>query len=155
MADLLGRRDFYAGLFVVLIGLGTASIGLTYKIGSLIEMGSGLFPTALGILLIVIGVLIAATASQPEPEALGHMKTSTPSLRGGICILLGVLSFVMLGQYFGMALASFACVFISALGDRAMSLKAAFILALGVTVVGVVLFSYGLQSGLPIFSWGE
>ncbi len=50
--------------------------------------------------------------------------------------------------------ATFACVFVSALGARDSTWKSAFILATGVTVCGVILFNYLLQVSLPMWRWG-
>ncbi len=58
------RRDYYAGCLMALIGAGAAYEGSTYDIGTLQEMGSGFFPTVVGILLVIVGILIAMTASR-------------------------------------------------------------------------------------------
>ena len=42
----------------------------------------------------------------------------------------------------------------TALGDRDITLKSAFLLAVGVTVCGVALFNYLLQVSLPMWRWG-
>jgi hypothetical protein len=44
-------------------------------------------------------------------------------------------------------------VFVSALGDRETTFKRAAILSAGVTVFGVLLFSYGLKVSMPILEW--
>ena len=50
--------------------------------------------------------------------------------------------------------ATFACVFVPALGDRTATLKGSALLAAGVTFFGVLLFSYVLQIPFPMFRWG-
>ena len=67
-----------------------------------------------------------------------------PDLRGA-CILLGILAFLGLGHYGGLLPATFAIVFISALGDRNNTVKQALVLALGMSVVAVVVFWWALQ----------
>lgn len=59
----------------------------------------------------------------------------------------------MFGSIGGMAPATFACVFVSGLGDRDMNLKRALILATVVTVFGVALFHYLLQIPMPVLEW--
>ena len=65
----------------------------------------------------------------------------------------GVLSFVVLGEHGGLVPASFVSVFVAALGDRGNSWRAAAGLATVMTVLGVVVFHYGLHLLLPLFTW--
>ena len=44
----------------------------------------------------------------------------------------------------------FACVFVSALGDKTATYKSSFVLALGVTFFGVLLFHYLLNIPFPL-----
>ena len=60
----------------------------------------------------------------------------------------------MLGHWGGLLPATFAIVFISALGDRKNTIKQAFVLSLGMSVIAVVVFWWALQLQLPLFRWG-
>jgi len=71
--------------------------------------------------------------------------------RGWLCILGGVAAFVVLGAHGGLVPASFASVFVAALGDRRNSVRDAALLALAMTAFGVVVFHYGLHVLLPLF----
>jgi hypothetical protein len=77
-----------------------------------------------------------------------------PDLRGGICIILGIVAFIVLGNWGGLLPATFAITFISALGDRTNTVLQAFILSLAMVVVAVVVFWWALQLQLPLFRWG-
>jgi hypothetical protein len=61
---------------------------------------------------------------------------------------------VVLGQYGGLLPATFAVVFISALGDRQNTVKGAFLLSIVMCAVCVAVFWYGLQVQFPLFQWG-
>ena len=65
-----------------------------------------------------------------------------------------MVSFVVIGVYGGLVPASFALVFVSALGDRRNTLKQAFLLAVGMVVIAIVIFRWALQLQLPLFTWG-
>jgi hypothetical protein len=54
---------------------------------------------------------------------------------------------------FGFIPATFACVFVSALGDRTATWKSALVLAAVITVFGVVVFSYLLQIPMQLLKW--
>jgi hypothetical protein len=146
-------RDYYAGGLMVLIGLFTVVVGRHYQLGTLTRMGPGYFPVALGVVLIGIGAMIALTARMGGGAEAGEEVVRWPDPRGAVCILLGVVAFIVLGEHGGLVPATFASVFISALGDRSGTLKSSLILAAGVTLVGVLVFSYGLQVQFPLFTW--
>jgi hypothetical protein len=63
------------------------------------------------------------------------------------------ICFIFFGRYFGMAPATFSCVLMAALGDKAATWRGSIILSTVVTVFGVGLFSYFLQVPMPIFTW--
>lgn len=144
------RRDYYAGALMVLVGGGAAVVGSQYQMGSLTQMGPGFFPTALGMLLAVLGIAIAGTAAY-APAPAREAAAIRPDWRGWLCITLGALLFIALAEYAGLVAATFACVFVAALGDRSNTVKEAALLAAGITVFGVVLFAYILHIQIPIF----
>lgn len=156
------KKDYYGGLLMVLIGLGSIYGGMSYQIGTLSHMGPGFFPASVGGLLVLTGVLIAIggrTNKEENTEGEGsHVPsahpTGMPDIRGTICIILGILAFIVLGQYGGLLPATFAITFISALGDRKNTLKQAIVLSLGMVVIAVVVFWWALQLQLPLFQWG-
>jgi hypothetical protein len=76
---------------------------------------------------------------------------ANPPWRGWFCILAGPTLFIVLGTYAGMIPATFACVFVSALGDRTSTVKSSFGAAVAVTIVGVIVFGYLLRVPMPLF----
>ena len=155
LRQLVGKRDFYAGGLMVLIGLFIAVKGTTYHLGTLINMGPGFMPTALGILLVLLGIAIAVVAAlETDDEPEQHILPENPPWKTWACILAGPLLFIILGSYFGMIPATFACVFVPALGDSKGTWKGALILATILTAFGVGLFWYFLQVPMPLLTWG-
>ena len=164
MTRLERRRDFYAGLLMLLIGLGAILEARHYSLGTLRQMGPGYFPIVIGVLIGFVGLLIVGSAligrgggdtlaavAGGEPVPDHEAAASAPDLRGGLCILGGMAAFIVLGRYAGLVPATFAAVFISAIGDRDSTLRGALILAVSVTVAAVVLFSYLLKVQFPLF----
>ncbi len=149
------RTDLIGAALLVAIGLFTVWEGSTYSIGILSRMGPGFFPVALGVILTLLGVLLAVTAddkgADEEEEEATKLKTDWRSL---LCVVVGMVAFAVLGHYFGLVVATFALVFISALGDRTQTVAGAGLLALGVCVVGTIIFSYFLELQFPLFRWG-
>lgn len=146
------NKDYYGGALMLAIGLGAMHGGFDYKIGTLSRMGPGFFPVVVGVVLALMGLLIALGAR--SATVAGEEQRLPPEWRGWICIVTGMIAFIALGKYGGLLPATFAIVFISALGDRQNTVKHALLLALGVCVVGVVVFWWALQMQFPLFTWG-
>ena len=144
------KRDLYGGGLIMLIGAGAVLEGRRYDIGTLQQMGPGFFPVALGVILLAIGAMIAVVGTAAHRHDEEHVSIETPDWRGWGCILSGVLLFMLLAEFVGFVPAIFACVFISAMGDRTMTLLQATVLSTAITVMGVVLFSVVLQVRLPL-----
>ena len=70
------------------------------------------------------------------------------------CIVLSIVAFIVFGTYGGLLPATFAVVFISALGDRQNTLKSAFVLAVAMSIISVVIFWWALKLQFPLFTWG-
>jgi hypothetical protein len=152
---LLRKRDFYAGGLMALLGAAVTLDSTTYSLGTLMHMGPGMFPFILGIVLTFIGILILGTALATPLGEDEHILPRQREWRGWACILAGPILFIIMGEFFGMAPATFSCVFVSALGDRTATLKSSIILATSVTVVGCFIFSYVLQLPFPLFRLGR
>lgn len=156
LRDLVRKRDFYAGGLMFLLGLGIALKGFTYRPGTLMHMGPGFLPTALGIILLIIGLVIAAVPAATSPDGTiedQRILPENPQWWGWFCILMSPVLFIFFGSYFGMIPGTFSCVFIAALGDKNATWKSTIILASVITIFGVTLFSYFLQIPMPLLTW--
>ena len=151
--NLVRKRDFYAGGLVILFGLVMALKGPSYRLGTLMHMGPGFLPTALGIILVCLGLMIAGAAATTPAGEDENILPEHPEWLGWACILAGPLSFILFGSFFGLIPGIFACVFVSSLGDREATLKSSFVLATVITIFGVGLFSYILQVPMPLLTW--
>jgi hypothetical protein len=151
MKNLAARKDFLGGTLMLVIGLATSIQAASYDIGSLRRMGPGFFPLSLGIILAIVGMLIMVTAKRPDTDLDAKLA---PEWRGWLCICAGIGAFVFIGQYGGLIPATFAIVFISALGDRQNALVGAALLAAAMTAICVVIFWWLLQVPFPLFRWG-
>jgi len=154
------NKDYYGGALLVLIGVSAAYAARGYNLGTLARMGPGYFPFAIGVLIALCGILLVFTAKktpsfgeEAEAALVGH-NHGIPDLRGAACIILGTVLFFFAGEYLGLLPATFCIVFVSALGDRSNSVLQAFLLALAMVVIAVVIFWWALQVQMPLFRWG-
>lgn len=146
------NKDYYCGALLLLIGLGAIAAGMSYRLGTLREMGPGFFPTSLGAILALIGAILIGSAKGSVPE--GEDVHLPPEWRGWICIVSSIAAFIVLGVYGGLLPASFAVVFIAALGDRQNTVKQAVALALVMSAISVGVFWWALSIQFPLFRWG-
>jgi hypothetical protein len=92
-------------------------------------------------------------ATSRQPDELPESVRQAPEWRGWLCISGSIAAFVVLGFHGGLVPATFAVVFISAMGDRDNSAIASAVLAAVMTVVCVVIFHWLLHMQLPLFRW--
>lgn len=142
------RSDLGAGAIFIAIGL---FFGITtlaeLDIGTARRMGPGYFPIALSGILILLGLVIATKSLSHGDEARGPLPWR------GLVVLLSVpVIFGVLIRPLGMAPVLALTTFVTAFASRRMSVKAAVLLALGLTIFCVVVFNIGL--GLPLRLFG-
>lgn len=149
------HKDVVGGILIAGFGVTVAAHSLSaFAIGTLSQMGPGFFPLTLGVILVLSGLAIAIKGHLSGPRASKEAARHPPEWRAWFLICLGVASFVVLAKYAGMVPATFSIVFISALADRKNNWRHAFILALAMALVSVVVFWLALQIQLPLFKWG-
>ena len=141
--------DILAGCVLVAIGLFAALYATkNYDIGTVEEMGPGMFPAAVGWVMTAIGVLIAA----PAFFRLGDMPR--PEWRPAIRVIAGVLAFAATVDVLGMVTALMLLTVIAVTADDKLGWKGALSLAVGITVLATLIFRVALEIPLPLFKWG-
>jgi putative tricarboxylic transport membrane protein len=153
-------RELLAGIVCLTLGAGAVMEATRYSIGSLRQLGPGFYPAVLGSALALVGLLIAgaalaspADAEQSDPLFDHGSDAQGPDWRGWSCIISGVLLFIFFAGTTGLATAIFACVFVSALGDKTGTLKGSLVLASVMTICGTIVFGYLLTVSLPVWQW--
>jgi len=151
------KHKYYSAGFMLLIGAVTALASLDYNVGTLDRMGPGYFPLMLGVTLSLLAVLIAVTpSSADEAEADARREPLRAVFRRRIrpwaATVGGMVAFIVLGNYGGLVPATFALIFLAALGDPKNSIKASLLLATGVVAFAILAFHYGLQLQFPLFT---
>jgi len=151
-------KDHCGALLLLALGAAVFALGLGYKMGTLNRMGAGFIPVVLGVMMMLAGIALGVTAAPPGQEKVAHPLPGDgthrgPEWRGWLCILGGVVAFVVIGDHGGLLPATFASVFISAMGDRNNTVKSAALLGAALTLFCLIVFHYGLSLQLPLFQW--
>jgi hypothetical protein len=102
-------KDFWAGLMFIAFGISFAAVAQNYQMGSAVRMGPAYFPTMLGGILAVIGLVIL----------LGSLVVDGPKVprfyfRPIIFVVVAIVLFGFLLKPAGLVLALFALIAVSA-----------------------------------------
>jgi hypothetical protein len=146
------NKDVWGGLLMMGIGVSVAIHSISYSVGSLTHMGPGFFPLTLGVILVLAGIAIGIKGLTSERTRTG--AAYRPEWKAWLLICASLVAFIVLARYGGLVAATFATVFIAALGDRDNSWRSSGVLALAMVVVGIVVFGWALKVQLPLFGWG-
>ncbi|SMO64234.1 tripartite tricarboxylate transporter TctB family protein [Paracoccus laeviglucosivorans] len=139
--------DLAAGLLLIAAAafFGWQTMGL--PIGTSLRMGPGYFPMVLSIILFVLGVIITLKSFGREGEAFGRI-----AWRGILFILPAPIFFGLTVRGLGFVPALFFTTLIASQASIRMKPLHALVLAVAVTILSTLIFSYGL--GLPFRRFG-
>lgn len=135
-------KDFYAGLMYASVGAGAVLIARGYNLGTSVRMGPGYFPTVLGGLLILVGIVSMIRAFLHEGDAIKSFAWKEIFLLLGSVILFGL---VVRGA--GLVISLILLVLVSAWASDKFKWKTAVLLAILTSVFSSLVFVKGL--GLP------
>jgi hypothetical protein len=87
------QKDFWAGVMFVLFGGFFAGFGTQYTFGTAARMGPGYFPTVLGVILMILGIVVAVSgmSSKNAEEKVDKFAWDVMLLILGSLTLFGVL----------------------------------------------------------------
>ena len=142
-------KDFWAGIIYIVAGSGAWIISRDYGMGSAGKMGPAYFPTILGALLTVIGIISILRSFLKSGSPIGVV-----AWKGLALIVVSTLLFGMIVRGAGLIIALPLLVIVSAFASARFSWKYSLAEAAGITVFCIVVFLKGLGVPLPILgSW--
>lgn len=141
------NKDFLAGLMFIVVGCGAMWMARDYPFGSALRMGPGYFPTVLGGLVTLGGIVVMIEGFVKQTPI-----TRTWSLRALIILPAAAWVFGEMMEMAGFVPAIFVLTIMSALSSPEFHWKEQLILATGLTIGCVALFIYGIGLPYPLFS---
>jgi hypothetical protein len=138
-------KDFWTGIIFLFIGLAAVVIGRDYTMGTAGRMGPAYFPTVLGGLLALIGLIgvIRSFVRAGEPVGKFYIKEI-------VLILVAVLLFGFLVRGAGLVPAALVLVLMSAYASPKFTWGPSILLAIGLAIFAVVVFVKLLGLPMPI-----
>ena len=133
----VANKDFLAGLVFLAFGMAAMVIAdRDFPMGTLARMGPGNFPAALGVVLALFGVFLAA-------RGLGWSKAEAPvhwDLRPVGCIVGAMVAFGFVLPRFGLIAALVAMFLIAAFAGRDLRWREVVVLTVVMTALAVGVF---------------
>jgi uncharacterized membrane protein HdeD (DUF308 family) len=136
------QKDFWAGVMFVLFGIFFAGFGMTYKVGNAAQMGPGYFPTALGVVLILLGLAVAigGISAGAQEEKVDKFAWSTLALILGPVFMFGVLL-----QPLGLIACLFMLICVSSYASHEFNWKSTLMSAVVLIALCMFVFVYALK----------
>ena len=138
-------RDFWTGIIYVVVGAGAVVIARDYGLGTAFRMGPAYFPTVLGGLLVLIGLLSLGRAALRSGEPLPPAR-----IKGLLTVTIATLGFGSLLRGAGLVVALPVLVVVSAAASARFRWGPALALAAGLTLFCAAVFLKGLGVPIPL-----
>jgi putative tricarboxylic transport membrane protein len=138
-------RDFWTGVIYVTVGAGAVIVARAYELGTALRMGPAYFPTVLGGLLVLIGLLSLGRAVLQPGEPLPAAR-----IKGLAAVTVATLAFGALARGAGLVVALPVLVLVSAAASARFRWGPALALAAGLTLFCAAVFLKGLGVPIPL-----
>jgi len=140
-------KDFWSGVMFAAFGLAFVVFARQYDMGTAARMGPAYFPTLLGGLLLLLGLVIAIRGLTAKTS---DGKVDRFHFKPLLLVLGAVVAFGLLLRPAGLVGALAALVIISSLGSDEFRLRDVLLLTIGLAVLVLIVFIYGLGMTVPV-----
>ena len=146
MAPIRHPKDFWSGVLFIAVGAFALIHGSKYTLGTAARMGPGYFPRILGILLIVMGGLLALRAFRLTGTPIPRWK-----LRPTLLVLGTVVVFGIIVRPLGMAISTVLLIVAASAASHEFRPKESLVAGVVLAAAAVLVFLVGLNLQLPIW----
>jgi hypothetical protein len=142
------QKDFWSGVMFLVTGLAFASLSQQYEMGTAQRMGPGYFPTVLGGLLAVLGLVIAIRGfASGAPD--GNVERFH---FGPLTVVLGAVAlFGLLLRPAGLVVSLLVLIGVSAYASHEFRIREVIPLAAALLLLVLAVFIWGLGLVIPIW----
>lgn len=148
-AAIRSTKDFWTGFLYVAFGVSAVVIARDYGMGTALKMGAAYFPTVLGILLTLIGIISLVRSFIQAGSPIGRL-----AFKGLLLVVGSTLVFGLIVRGAGLAIALPVFVIMSAYASVHFRWGRSLALAAGLTLFCILVFLKGLGVPLPTLgSW--
>ena len=141
------EKDFWSGVMFIVFGGFFAAFAQSYDMGTAQRMGPAFFPTILGGLLVVLGIIIVM-------KGFGHSEEDHKVDKfhfGPLAWVLGsVILFGITLRWTGILISMFLLVTVSSMGSHEMKWKEVIALSICMAILTYLVFIVGLKMTIPV-----
>jgi Tripartite tricarboxylate transporter TctB family len=148
MKRIRDPRDFLSGLLFVAFGAGAVVLGRRYTFGTTAEMGPGFFPTVLGSLLALMGVVACGRSLRTGAPAAAMDRLRA---RPVVLVLGPVVGFAVALPKLGLVVASMLLVVLSRFAAPGFRWVEVLVFSCLLTLLCAAIFVWGLR--MPMLLW--
>lgn len=141
-------QDAAAGLFLMAIAGMALWLGSDLPVGTVRQLGPGMFPRVLAILVGLVGAMIVIDAFLQSGEKLGRWP-----LRSPLFILGAAVAFGFAVRPLGLVVAAPLVMLIGAFASPETRVREVLVFGVVMTVFCVGLFKYALGLPIPVAPW--
>ncbi|MDQ3189640.1 MAG: tripartite tricarboxylate transporter TctB family protein [Pseudomonadota bacterium] len=142
------QKNFWSGLMFVAFGAFFVGFARQYDMGTAARMGPAFFPTMLGGIMFLLGIIVTI-----EGLAVEHAdgKIEPFNFRALGLVLGSVVAFGLLLRPAGLIVALFVLICVSSFGGHEFKLRDVLLLSLGMSLLVFGVFVYGLSMTIPVW----
>ncbi len=142
------QKNFWSGLMFIAFGAFFVGWAQQYDMGTAARMGPAFFPTMLGGIMFLLGVVVTI-----EGLAVEHAdgKIDAFNFRALGLILGSVVAFGLLLRPAGLIVSLFVLICVSSFGGHEFKLRDVLLLSVGMSLLVLGVFVYGLSMTIPVW----
>lgn len=144
------QEDFWAGLMFVCFGGLAIYLSQDYPMGTASRMGPGYFPTYLGVIMLVLGLIVALLALRTSSETT---KLSGFAWKPAILLSIGFIVFGWGVDHIGFIPSLFLMTIVTAAAGQTFKIVEVLLLSVALIAGAVGVFIYGVDLPFPLFWW--
>jgi hypothetical protein len=146
MALIRHPKDFWSGVIFTGLGIFAIVYGSKYTIGTAARMGPGYFPRILGIVMIVLGLILALRSLRLQGGPIPGWRWRPTLLVLGSVVLFGAVV-----KLLGMAISTVLLIVVASAASHEFRAREAIVSGVLLAILAVGVFVIGLNLQLPIW----
>ncbi len=145
--QIKNEKDFWSGVMFVVWGLGFTVFAQQYDFGSAQRMGPAFFPSMLGVILVVLGIIIGSQGLRLK----GQDGKLEKFYFGPLAWVLGaIVVYGLLLRQAGILVSMVLLIAISSMGSHEFRWKEVIGLSIVMGVIVYMVFIWGLNLTIPV-----